>query len=115
VATIAAAPFGPDDERERKRKERGGGSHRRDLRRDPHLADAGNLHCHRCRRSAAALRKKGEGRNERNELGFWDSAAVWGFDPAKRPDVRRMMRDGQDLPGWLQAQARKGILGPGPG
>jgi hypothetical protein len=32
VATIAAALFGCDGEKGRKRKERGGGSHRRDLR-----------------------------------------------------------------------------------
>jgi hypothetical protein len=32
-------------------------------------------------RSAATLRKKGEGRKNDNELGFWDSAAIWGFDP----------------------------------
>jgi hypothetical protein len=45
VATIAAALFGCDGERGRKRKEKGGGSHRRDLRRDHHLTVAGGLHC----------------------------------------------------------------------
>jgi hypothetical protein len=45
VATIAAALFGCDGMRGRKRKEKGGGSHRWDLRRDHHLTVTGDLHC----------------------------------------------------------------------